>query len=484
MAKDTKSSSQSSADKGSRNAKVLRHMRTIGWFFFGAILGLFFFISFVFIYFKVTYANVVYPGVYIDNIDFGGKSQEFVKDYFAKKNVPLEKSVFLLKNDNLAATISAKELGMGYDDELLSEQAFLIGRSDNTISNISLIFQAYMHGVYLDPSYMFSDTVFSKTIQPFKKAVNKEPIDAQFTFQDGKVISFKPSSNGEKVDEEKLKKNLETKAYVILQSQEAKDTSLTIPKAIAEPKVTTEKVNNLGIKDLIASGSSYYHGSIPNRIFNINLASSKLHGVLIPPGATFSFAKTVGDVSKLTGYKEAYVIENGRTVLGDGGGLCQVSTTLFRAALNAGLPIVERNPHAYRVHYYEDDLGPGIDAAVYVPSVDFKFKNDTKHHILIQTVIDPTSEKITFELYGTNDGRVATIGKPVITSQSPAPSPVFQDDPTLPKGEVKQVDWAAPGATVYFTRTVEKDGKTLIDEKFTSRYRPWQAIYLKGTKEG
>jgi vancomycin resistance protein YoaR len=466
------------------NKKVLRHLRTIGWFLFGAVLGLFFFISFVFIYFKVSYADVVYPGVYIDNIDFGGKSPEFVKEYFAKKNAPIEKTTFLLKTDDLSATASARELDMGYDDELLSEQAFLIGRSDNTISNISLIFQAYMHGVYLEPSYTFSDATFGKIIQPFKKAINKEPVDAQFNFQGGKVTTFKPSTNGEKVDEAKLKKNIETKGYVVLQSQKPDAFTLTIPKTIAEPKVTTEKVNNLGIKELIGSGSSVYHGSIPNRIFNINLASSKLNGVLIPPGETFSFVKTIGDVSKLTGYKEAYVIENGRTVLGDGGGLCQVSTTLFRAALNTGLPIVQRNPHAYRVHYYEDDLGPGIDAAVYVPTVDFKFKNDTKHHILIQTIVDPTNEKLTFEMYGTSDGRIAKVGQPVITSQSPAPSPTFQDDPTLPKGEVKQVDWAAPGATVYFTRTVEKDGKTIIDEKFTSRYRPWQAIYLKGTKEG
>lgn len=460
------------------------YLRTVGWFLLGGVLGLFFFISFVFIYFKVTYANVVYPGVYVDNIDFGGKSKTFVQEYFGKRNNTIEHSKFILRDGDHVATLSAKELQMGFDDALLAEQAYTIGRSSNTISNISLIFQAYMQGVYLEPSYRFTEDLFTTTLEPFKNEINREPINAQFSYQNGKVTAFRPSQNGEKVDEEKLKKNLETKMYVLLQGQKSDEITIDVPTVIVQPKITTEKANNLGIRELLATGTSLFHGSIQNRIYNLTLASSRLNGILIPPGETFSFNKAVGDVSKLTGYKEAYVIQNGRTVLGDGGGLCQVSTTFFRAVVNAGLPVVERNPHAYRVHYYEEDSGPGIDAAVYVPTVDFKFKNDTKHHLLVQTYVNPDEYRLTFEIYGTSDGRKVTVTDPVITSQSPAPEPVYQDDPTLPKGQVKQVDWAAPGATVYFTRTVEKDGKVILTDKFSSRYRPWQAIYLRGTKEG
>ena len=169
--------------------------------------------------------------------------------------------------------------------------------------------------------------------------------------------------------------------------------------------------------------------------------------------------------------------------MGDGGGVCQVSTTLFRAALAAGLPITERHQHAYRVGYYEEDSGPGIDAAVYSPSVDLKFKNDTGGHILIQSYVDRVNMRITFQLYGTKDGREVNISTPVILSQSPAPEPLYQDDPNLPKGEIKQVDFAAAGANVYFTRSVKKDGKITISDKFVSNYRPWQAVFLRGTKE-
>ena len=462
----------------------LRHLRTAGWFFFGGLLGLFFFTSFVFIYFKLSYADVVYPGVYVDNIDFGGKSKDDVKNYFSKKNAPLDETEFILTSGSLSATTSAQNLNLGYDEELLAEQAFMLGRSENTLSNISLIFQAYMQGVKLEPSYTFSDEVFEKAVEPFRKSIDKEPINAQFNFQDGRVTAFKPSTNGEKVDVENLKEVIRTKAYVTLQNQKSDRITIAVPKIIVEPEVTTEKVNNLGIKELIGRGTSEFRGSIPNRVFNINHAASKLNGVLVPPGETFSFVKQIGDISKLTGYKEAYIIQGGRTVLGDGGGVCQVSTTLFRAILNSGLPVVERNQHAYRVQYYEQDMPPGVDAAIYVPTVDLKFKNDTKHHILIQTIFDAENYSLTFELYGTSDGRVAQISEPVITSQTPAPEPVYQDDPTLPKDQIKQVDWAAPGATVYFTRTVTRDGKTLIEETFNSRYRPWQAVYLKGTKEG
>jgi vancomycin resistance protein YoaR len=289
--------------------------------------------------------------------------------------------------------------------------------------------------------------------------------------------------DGREVNKQELGQQIISKAKLILNYTTQKIVIIPIPITKLKPNLTTDKVNQMGIKELIGVGTSLYQHSIESRIYNVGLAASRINGILIPPGKTFSFAEAVGDVSSLTGYKQAYVIENGRTVLGDGGGVCQVSTTLFRAALNAGLPIVERHPHAYRVGYYEEDSPPGIDATVYVPSVDFKFKNDTGHHVLIQTINDPVEMRLTFMLYGTNDGRVSTITTPVITSQSPAPEPRYEDDPSLPKGQIKQIDFAAAGAKTSFNRTVTKNGKIIISETFNSNYRPWQAVFLRGTKE-
>lgn len=308
-----------------------------------------------------------------------------------------------------------------------------------------------------------------------KPSIETETRNAVFNFVNGKVIEFSPEVNGVKVDEEAFRQKLaETITF-------AAKTEMAIPVTIAEAKIKAGDINNLGIKTLIGVGTSKFAHSIPNRIHNLTLASSRLNGALIAPGETFSLGATIGEISAATGYRPAYVISEGRTVLGDGGGVCQVSTTLFRAVLNAGLPIIERKAHAYRVGYYEQDMGPGYDATVFFPSTDFKFVNDTQGHLLIQTKVDPKTFSMRYEIYGTDDGRVATISSARIYSQSPALPTVYQDDPTLPVGTLKQVDWSAPGAKVAFDYKVTRNGKVLQDRTFSSAYRPWAAVYLRGT---
>lgn len=453
------------------------------WFLCGVLLGLFFFTSFSFIIYQQIYSNLIYPGVYIDNIEFGGKTKEQVKEYFSQKNEFIQQSNFQFKLDDTVATVSAKDISFGYDSVLLGEQVYSVGRASNVAANFSLILQSYLHGVFLPASYRYDTAKLVEKIEPLRKNIYKDPIDARFTFQDGKVVEFQPSAEGEDIDFEELKNRVRSKTLSIVASSSPRSFTIPVPLKTLYPQITTDKANSFGIRELIGSGSSLFTGSIPNRIFNITLAATRLNGILIKPGETFSFDKSIGDISAFTGYKQAYVIQNGRTVLGDGGGVCQVSTTIFRAVLNSGLPIIERNPHAYRVGYYEQDSGPGFDAAIFVPNVDFKFKNDTDNYLLIKTIVDPDLGKLTFELYGTKDLREVKISKPVITSVTSSPEPLYIDDPTLPKNEIKQVDYAVPGANVYFTRQVIKDGKTIINETFSSRYRAWQAVYMRGTKE-
>lgn len=453
------------------------------WFSTGVFLGLFLFISFSYIIFQKIYNNVVYPGITIGGIDFGGKKEAQVKDYFAQRNKKIEGTKFVFQSDAGIATISAKEIDFGYNENLLAVQAKSLGRSKDTLSNISLMLQAYINTVNLPPSYYYSENKLLSILSPIMNKIQVDPVDALFTFQNGRVTAFKPSKNGQTVDIEELKSQISSKFLTVVSSPKPQTLAIEIPVKVLKPKITTDKANNLGIKELLASGTSLFQHSIPNRIYNISLASTRLNGILVAPNEVFSFGRALGDVSAFTGYLQAYVIQNGKTILGDGGGVCQVSTTFFRALLNAGLPIVERHAHAYRVGYYEQDSPPGLDATVFVPSVDLKFKNDTGNYILIQTSIDPNVLRLTFELYGTKDGREVAIGKPVVTNETPAPPDVYQDDPTLPKGQIKQVDFAASGANVYFTRQVTKDGKMIISDKFVSDFQPWQAVYLRGTKE-
>lgn len=286
-----------------------------------------------------------------------------------------------------------------------------------------------------------------------------------------KVREFRPPQEGRKLNIEESS----DKILTALQVSGKENIELVVEVVPAQNKLT----NELGIKELVGQGTSNFAGSIENRIYNLKLAASRINGVLIKPGEVFSFVNTIGDITAATGYKQAYVIKSGRTVLDDGGGVCQVSTTLFRAVLNSGLPIVARTAHAYRVGYYEQGYPPGLDATIYYPSVDFKFKNDTEKSLLIQAY--STGYYLYVDFYGTSDGRVATVSKPLITNSTPPPAELRQDDPTLPKGTVKQVDWPAWGANVSFNRTVTKNGQTIINETFRSNYRPWQAVYLVGT---
>jgi vancomycin resistance protein YoaR len=148
----------------------------------------------------------------------------------------------------------------------------------------------------------------------------------------------------------------------------------------------------------------------------------------------------------------------------------------------AGLPITERWAHAYRVGYYEQNSKPGIDATIFEPSKDFRFKNDTPGYILVQTINDPKTLHLIVDIYGTSDGRVSTISTPKIWGITPPPPDIIQDDPTLPAGTTKQVDWSAWGAKTSFVYTVLRNGETLENVTFNSIYKPWANIYLRGTQ--
>jgi vancomycin resistance protein YoaR len=463
--------------------KILRFLKVVFWFTTGAFLTLTLILSFGLFFYQKTYGNKVYPGVYVGNFDVGGKNKQDIEIFFNYRNSLAKNASFILTSDYGIATVSANDINFGYNSSLLANQASMIGRSGNFISDLSLIIQAYLSGVYLSPSYTYNQDKLLNLLQPISQKIEKQPVDALFNTVNNKVTAFRLSENGRTLDSQVLSDKILSYAVSVLNSKTPQTISFAIPIKIIEPNITNDKVNKLGIKELIGSGNSLFFHSIPGRIFNVNLAASRLNGILVAPGETFSFDQALGDISAFSGYQQAYIIQNGRTVLGDGGGVCQVSTTLFRAILNAGLPIVERHAHAYRVGYYEEDSPPGIDATVYSPTVDLKFKNDTGNYILIQSQVDLDNLSLNFSLYGTKDGREVSMTTPVVTNQTPPPPDLYQDDPTLPVGTIKQTDFAAWGANVYFTRTVTKNGQVIISDKFVSNFQPWQAIYLRGTKK-
>lgn len=313
------------------------------------------------------------------------------------------------------------------------------------------------------------------------EGINREPTNAKFNFNANanKVEEFVAAKNGLNLDVEKSTATVNEALMTLTQGGEATQTALAV--TITKPTISMENANDLGIKELLGRGTSTYKGSIPTRVHNVGLAATRINGSLVPPGETFSFNEAVGEVSSQTGYQQAYVIKNGRTQLGDGGGVCQDSTTVFRAALNAGLPISERKAHAYRVGYYEQDTKAGIDATVYAPSPDLKFINDTPAHLLIQAKADEPNRALTVEIYGTSDGRTSEIKNHVVWDITPPPPDVYIDDPTMKAGQVKQVDWKAGGAKAKFDYLVRRNGEVIMEKTFYSTYKPWAAVFMRGT---
>lgn len=361
-------------------------------------------------------------------------------------------------------------------------------RAENLINkSLSLVFeyQTYTYKnddvfALLDPKGEYKEEAIIDLVVEVASNINREPQNSTFIFDGGRVQEFSPAKDGVLLKEDSIV-NMITGNLRTLETTDDKIASFEIPYETTAPDVETEDVNNLGIKELVGRGSSRYRGSISSRIYNLSLAASRFNGVLVAPGETFSFNNVLGDVSLDTGYKKAYIIKDGKTVLDDGGGVCQVSTTLFRAVLDAGLPVIERRAHAYRVGYYEQDSAVGFDATVYSPTTDFKFKNDTPGHLLIQTYTNTAVASLVFEIYGTSDGRTATTTKPIVTDVSPPPEDLYVDEPTLPEGTIKQIDWKAWGAKSRFTYKVKRAGETIYEKTFYSNYRPWQAIFLRGT---
>lgn len=236
-----------------------------------------------------------------------------------------------------------------------------------------------------------SVTNYVSTLAP---QINVAPIDAKLTISDGRATVFRTSQDGRTLDIAKSTEEIMNKL------NNGENTQTTLAVNLTKAEVNDDNIDKLGIKELISEGVSYFPGSPDNRIQNIRVGTSKFSNLLIKPGEVFSFNKYLGEVSAATGYAEGIVILENKEEKQYGGGLCQVSSTAYRAALLAGLPILSRVNHAFAVSYYTEPYGvPGVDATIYLPSPDMQFRNDTGSHILIQTELIGTTLK--FRFYGT-----------------------------------------------------------------------------------
>lgn len=250
-----------------------------------------------------------------------------------------------------------------------------------------------------------------------------------------------------------------------------------LPGKVLAPAVSSKDIGALGIRELMGAGVSTFRGSSPERVTNIRVAAQLLNGVVVPPGGTFSFLEAMGGIDEAHGFVEGYVIAAERTQLGVGGGVCQVSTTAFRAFFWSGVNITERNQHSYRVGWYEANGEPvGFDAAVFDPGVDLKFVNNSPGYVLVEALV--SSDTLTVSVYGTKIAGEVKLEGPAIANRVPPPPDVYQVDPRLPPGTRKQVETARGGLDTTITRRIVVPGQPDKVDQFYSSYKAWPNWYI------
>jgi vancomycin resistance protein YoaR len=301
-------------------------------------------------------------------------------------------------------------------------------------------------------------------------AVSRKPQDARFQVTASGKIVIRPSAPGLQLDVPATAKAIAAAAF----SAERRTANLVL--RVASPSRTTEVARSMGIKDVVGSYTTTYGGT-PGRLNNVQLVSRLIDGTLIEPGGTFSFNGTTGERTADKGFQEAPVIINGELQNGLGGGICQVSTTVFNAAFEAGLPIAERANHALYIDHYP----LGRDATVNFPDLDLRFVNDTDNWLLLRTFVGAGS--LTVNLYGTAlDRRVESTTEPLRTT---GPVPVEETkDPALEKGKRVVDEFGAPPRETSVHRLVyDANGKLLYDNTWRSYYVGEPSLVRVGTKK-
>jgi vancomycin resistance protein YoaR len=267
--------------------------------------------------------------------------------------------------------------------------------------------------------------------------VNDLGENSRFTTINGQTTLTTGGRKGSIVDGDKT--SLAIRAALV----SGKNSATVAMKEYRPAIFSVDDFKKLKFPDHLSSGQSNFAGSPRNRVHNIQTGTERYNGVIVMPGEEFSFNKYLGTVDAANNYLPELVIKENVTTPEYGGGICQVSTTAFRAAMEAGLKITRRQNHSYPVKYYGK---PGYDATTYQPNPDLRFVNDLPKPILIQTHIEGT--KLTFDVWGTSDGRQVTINGPFVTSKKP--------DGSL---------------TAAVAQIIKKNGQSIREQNFVSHYQ-------------
>lgn len=303
-----------------------------------------------------------------------------------------------------------------------------------------------------------------------------EPVNAEVGWDGEKVVSVEPSVDGTKLDSPKLAEQVEGAFF-------GNGGTIAAPLTYVKPEIDSNNLGALGITTLLGSGQSNYSGSNDGRATNVAIGASLLNGTLIPPYGEFSFNGAVGLIDEEAGFVEAQVIADEKIGKDIGGGICQVSTTMFRAAYFAGLPITEWWPHRFRIPFYElDGWEPGLDASILQPTedpstwADFKFENPSDKWMLVESWTDGVN--VVVNIYGTDLGYQVESTGPTWGDKAQMLPPQEIVDDKLPPGTISMTQAGGIGEELSQYRVVrDRDGNLLWERSFYTKYFPRGEIW-------
>jgi len=355
----------------------------------------------------------------------------------------------------------------------LSHAPFVLTAEDQTWKVTTSTLAGWLDGVTSPQGTLLglNEKRVEKTLQAWLKNILKESKNGELILEDGKLRTFVAPEDGVGLAVSSTIQNI--------QDGWAHGSS-TVAVALSHTILTIEgeEAKARGIREIIGVGRSNFSGSPVNRRKNIALGADKVNGALIAPDEEFSLMKTLGTIDEKGGWFKELVIKENKTVPEYGGGLCQIGTTTFRAALATGLPVTARTNHAYRVPYYEP---AGTDATIYDPAPDLRFKNDTGHWIMITTSIH--GNDLAFRFWGTKDGRTIVQSEAKLSKFVPPPEKKIIETLNLKPGETKCTEKAHTGADARFDYAVAYPDGNIKKRVFYSHYKPWGAVCLLGVSK-
>lgn len=346
---------------------------------------------------------------------------------------------------------------------------------EETIASlVNIVTDDHTMQVVVDPDRL------NRAVERLSQVVDSSSAEPRVAFRSGKPRITQPGDTGWRLKQPEA-------AAVISKTLLLPRRVLELPVEELTPQVTAKTLPSLGLNEVVGEGVTSFAGSAPYRITNIKAGAARMNGVLIAPGAEFSFNTQLGAVDESNGFVQGYAVIGNRTQLEWGGGVCQDSTTLFRAAFWAGLPITERHAHPFYISWYDafafpSDSGPGMDATIYTGVQDFKFVNDTGKWMMIEAIANEADQTLTMRLYGTKPDREVQIQGPEIDNIVPPPaSPVYTTDSSLPSGTLKQTDTARRGMDISVYRVITENGVRKPAELFFTRFKAWPDVFVRGT---